>query len=167
VAGLAATPLRVVAGHRTNPVRWSAAALTAAALSLVAGWIHFSYVSSHWRDWWAYGTFFLVAGVFQALFAPAILKWPNRWTALTGVAGNLGIVGMYVMSRTHGIPMGPHTGVVEKATAIDLGCTAGEIVLVGILLGIVVTTSRRLIINLLLVLGVALWVLRLTNNPLI
>jgi hypothetical protein len=29
------------------------------------------------------------------------------------------------------------------------------------------TTSRRLIINLLLVVGVALWVLRLTNNPLI
>jgi hypothetical protein len=63
--------------------------------------------------------------------------------------------------------MGPHTGIVEKATLIDLGCTGGEILLVGILLGMVGTTSRRLIINLLLAVGVALWFLRLTNNPLV
>jgi hypothetical protein len=164
---MAAGPLRVVAGHRTNTVRWSSAALAAAGISLLAGWIHFVFISSHWDNWWAYGAFFLVSGLFQALFAPAMLKWPNRWTALVGIVGNLGIIGMYVMSRTYGIPMGPHIGVVEKATAIDLSCTAGEIVLVAILLGMVGTTSRRLIINLLLVVGVALWVLRLTNNPLI
>ena len=167
MAGLAVTPLRVVAGHRTHSARWSTAALAAALLSLVAGWIHFAYVSSHWDNWWAYGAFFLGSGAFQALFAPAMLKWPNRWTALVGIAGNLAIVGMYVMSRTYGIPAGPHTGVVEKATLIDLSCTAAEIVLVGILLGMVGTTSRRLIINLLLVVGVALWFLRLTNNPLV
>jgi hypothetical protein len=167
VAGLAVTPLRVVAGHRTNSARWSTAALAAALLSLAGGWIHFAFVSAHWRDWWAYGAFFLVSGLFQGLFAAAMLKWPNRWTALAGIAGNLAIVGMYVMSRTYGIPMGPHAGIVEKATLVDLGCTAGEIVLVGILLGMVGTTSRRLIINLLLVIGVALWFLRLTNNPLV
>jgi hypothetical protein len=164
VSDLAVTPLRVVAGHRTNRVGWSAAALAAAVLSLAAGWIHFAFISSHWRDWWAYGAFFLATGVFQALFAPAMLKWPNRWTALVGIAGNLGIIGMYIMSRAHGIPMGPHEGIIEKATAIDLSCTAGEIVLVGILLGMVGATSRRLLINLLLVAGVALWALRFTNT---
>ena len=164
MSDLAVTPLRIVAGHRANTVRWSAAALTAAVLSLAAGWIHFAYISSHWRDWWAYGAFFLATGAFQALFAPAMLKWPNRWTALVGIAGNLGIIGMYVMSRAHGIPMGPHEGVIEKATAIDLACTAGEIVLVAILLGMVGATSRRWIINLLLVAGVALWALRFTNT---
>jgi hypothetical protein len=164
VPDLAATPLRVVAGHRTLGTRWSAAALTAAVLSLAAGWIHFVYIASHWRDWWAYGAFFLATGLFQALFAPAMLKWPNMWTALAGVAGNLAIIGMYIMSRTHGIPAGPHKGLIEKATAIDLACTAGEIVLVGILLGMVGATSRRWIINLLLVAGVALWALRFTNT---
>ena len=167
MAGLAVTPLRVVAGHRTDSARWSTAALAAALLSLAGAWIHFAFVSSHWRDWWAYGAFFLVSGLFQGLFAAAMLKWPNRWTALVGIAGNLAIVGMYVMSRTYGIPSGPHAGIVEKATLVDLSCTAGEIVLVGILLGMVGTTSRRLIINLLLVVGVALWFLRLTNNPLV
>jgi peptidoglycan/LPS O-acetylase OafA/YrhL len=164
VSDLAVRPLRVVAGHRTLGARWTAAALTAALLSLAAGWIHFAYVGSHWRDWWAYGAFFLATGVFQALFAPAMLRWPTAWTALAGVGGNLAIVGMYVLSRTNGIPMGPHTGVVEKATVVDLGCTAGEIVLIGVLLGMVGARNRRWIINLLLLAGVALWALRLTNQ---
>src|SRR3954447_218463 len=163
MAGLAVRPLPA-AGHRSLGTRWTAAAMSAAGLSLLAGWTHFAYVSSHWRDWWAYGMFFLVSGVFQALFTPAILRWTNRWTALAGIAGNLGIVGMYILSRTNGIPMGPHTGVVESATPVDLVCTATEIVLIGVLLGMVGQTNRRWIINLLLAAGVAMWVLRLTNN---
>jgi peptidoglycan/LPS O-acetylase OafA/YrhL len=164
VSDVAVNPLRVVAGHRTLGTRWSAAVLTAAVLSLAAGWIHFVYVSSHWDYWWAYGAFFLGSGVFQALVAPALLRWPNKWTALVGIAGNLGIIGMYIMSRAHGIPMGPHEGVIEKATPIDLTCTAAEIVLVAVLLGMVGKTNRRLILNLLLASGVALWALRLTNT---
>jgi hypothetical protein len=164
VPELAVNPLRVAAGHRTLGSRWSTAVLAAAVMSMAAGWLHFAFVASHWRDWWAYGAFFLATGVFQALLAPALLRWPNAWTALAGIVGNLGIVGMYVLSRTSGIPMGPHTGVVEKATVVDLTCTAGEIVLIGVLLGMVGQANRRWIINLLLAVGVALWVLRLTNR---
>jgi hypothetical protein len=164
MSDLAVRPLRAVAGRGSLGARWTAAAVTAAGLSLVAGWIHFAYVASHWRDWWAYGVFFVACGVFQALFTPAIMRWPNARTALAGIAGNLGIVGMFVLSRTNGIPMGPHTGVVERATPIDLACTAAEIVLIGILLGMVGQTNRRWIINALLAAGVALWVLRLTDH---
>ena len=153
-----------VSGDRPLGVRWPAAVVGAAALSLVAGWIHLAYVASHWRDWWAYGAFFLVSGAFQALFVPAILRWPRPTTALVGIAGNLAIVGMYVMSRTAGIPMGPHTGVVEQAGPVDLACTAGEIVLMAVLLGMVGKGSRRLIVNVLVVAGVGLWALRLVNQ---
>ncbi|MEA2379662.1 MAG: hypothetical protein QOD13_3569, partial [Thermoleophilaceae bacterium] len=34
-------------------------AVTAAALSLLAAWIHVAYVADHWRDWWAYGVAFV------------------------------------------------------------------------------------------------------------
>jgi hypothetical protein len=164
MADLAVRPLRATAARPGALRAPGLAALSAAGLSLLAAWIHFAYTASHWRDWWAYGAFFLGSGVFQALTAPALLRWPNRWTALAGIAGNLGIVGMYIMSRAHGIPMGPHEGVIEKATPIDLACTAVEIVLVGVLLGMVGSTNRRWIINLLLVSGLALWALRLTNT---
>jgi hypothetical protein len=141
------------------------AAVTAAALSLLAAWIHFAYVASHWRNWWAYGLFFLAVGVFQGLCVPAILRWPrSTWVALAGIGGNLAIVAMYVWSRTIGIPMGPHYGVVEKTGAIDLACTASQIAIMGILLTLVGSRSRRVIVNVLLLIGVVLWIARLTDH---
>ena len=137
------------------------AAWTAAGLSLVAAWIHFSYTASHWRDWWAYGAFFLGMGIFQALCVPAIVRWPrNTSIALATIAGNLGIVGMYFYSRTTGIPMGPHAGIVEKAGAVDLATTAGEIALIAIVATMVGARSRRVILNALLVAGIGLWTAR-------
>jgi hypothetical protein len=164
VSELALKPLRVVAGHRTLGARWSAAVLLSAALSLVAGWIHFAFVSSHWEFWWAYGAFFLGCGLFQSLLAPALLRWPGSWTALVGIAGNVAIIGMYLYSRLYAIPMGPHKGVLERVQATDLICTAAEVVLVGVLLAIVGPTKRRWALNALLVLGIALWALRATNQ---
>jgi hypothetical protein len=141
------------------------AAVTAAALSLVVAWIHLAYASSHWRDWWAYGMFFVATGIFQGLFVPAILRWPrNVWVALTGIAGNFAIVAMYVYSRTIGVPMGPHTGVAERTGAIDLGTTAMEIVLMGVLMSSLGQRTRRGIANALLMVGVLLWVARLTGR---
>jgi hypothetical protein len=164
VGALAAKPVRVVAGHRARGVRWSAAVLASGVLSLIAGWIHLAYVSSHWDYWWAYGAFFLGTGLFQALLAPALLRWPGSWTALVGIAGNVGIIGMYLWSRLYAIPMGPHKGVLERIGTADMICTGAEVLLVGILLAIVAPTKRRWALNALLVMGVALWVLRFTNQ---
>jgi peptidoglycan/LPS O-acetylase OafA/YrhL len=164
VSELVVKPLRVVAGHRTRGVRWSAAVLASGVLSLVAGWIHLAYVSSHWDYWWAYGAFFLATGLFQALLAPALMRWPGSWTALVGIAGNVAIIGMYLWSRLYAIPMGPHKGVLERIGTVDMICTGAEVLLVGILLAIVAPTKRRWTLNVLLVLGVALWALRFTNQ---
>jgi hypothetical protein len=144
-----------------------AAAWSAAGLSLIAAWIHFAYTASHWRDWWAYGAFFVAMGVFQALCVPAILRWPrSTWVAVATIAGNLGIVGMYFYSRAIYIPLGPHYGVVEDVGVIDFATTAGEIAIVAIMLALTGSRSRRVIVNLLLLTGIALWLLRLTTNVL-
>jgi hypothetical protein len=156
VRPLAATAVRPGALRVPGLAAW-----TAAGLSLVAAWIHFSYTASHWRDWWAYGAFFLGMGIFQALCVPAIVRWPrNAWVALTTIAGNLGIVGMYFYSRTTGIPMGPHEGIVEKAGVVDLATTAGEIALVAIVVTIVGARTRHLVLNALLLAGIGLWAAR-------
>jgi hypothetical protein len=142
-----------------------AAVGAAAGLSLVAAWVHFAYTASHWRDWWAYGLFFLAMGAFQGLCVPALLRWPrSAAVALATIAGNLAIVGMYVLSRTAGVPMGPHTGVVEEAGPIDLSVTAAEIAIVAALLTVVAGRRRRLLLNLLLAAGLALWLLRLSDR---
>jgi Multicopper oxidase len=102
VSQLAVDPRRIVAGHRASRARWSAAVLAAALLSLLSGWIHFAYVTSHWESWWAYGAFFVATGLLQGLLAPALLRWPGSWTGIVGIAGNLAIVAMYLKSRADG-----------------------------------------------------------------
>ncbi|MEA2251821.1 MAG: hypothetical protein QOI62_1104 [Solirubrobacteraceae bacterium] len=163
MADLALKPLSATAGRGALRSQWLAAR-TAAVLSLAAAWIHLAYIESHWRDWWAYGAFFLACGIAQGLFVPAILRWPQRSLVLVGIVGNLAIVGMYVVSRTAGVPMGPHARVAERAGAIDLACTAAEIALIGVLLVMIGRVGRRWILNAMLVAGAVLWILRLTGR---
>lgn len=136
-------------------------AVGVAVLSVGAGYVHLAYMQSHWQVWWAYGAFFLAMAVGQSLFAIAVLLYPRRWVLLAGVGGNLAIVGMYVLSRTEGVPMGPHTGVAEEAGAVDIATTASEIVVVAALLVMLGGATRRWCFNALLVAGASLWLLRL------
>jgi hypothetical protein len=149
----------------TVPVRGVAPRLAApaaaAVLSLLAAWVHLAYAASHLRQWWAYGAFFVAAGAGQALFAPLVMRRPVALVAAVGILGNLAIVGMYVLSRTAGPPLGPHAHVPEPAGAIDLATTAVEIALVGVLLTLLGARTRRLATNLLLAGGAVLWALRL------
>src|SRR6185295_15868592 len=96
----------------------------AAALSASAAIAHLGVAEPHYRAWWAHGLFFVVCGALQALFAVLVLA---------GIAGTLGILGMYVYSRTNGAPIGPHEGVPEPPGVYDMVTAAGELVLVVVL----------------------------------
>jgi hypothetical protein len=134
------------------------------ALSLFAGYIHVAYVDSHLQEWWAYGAFFIAAANVQVLFAALLVRWPRRWLPFAGIVANLAIIAMYVVTRTSGIPLGPHKRVVETAGATDWLTTAAQVGIIVCLLGMLDGRSRRWIINGLLALGVLAWVLRLTGH---
>jgi len=139
------------------------AVFAAAALSLLAGFMHLAYMDSHFSQWWVYGAFFLVTGAGQALFAPLLIRWPSPLLIWTAIAGNLAIIGMYVVSRTEGVPLGPHAHIPEIASTGDLTATAAELLLVGVLLSLLSRTVCRRAVNVLLVAGLALWAMRLTG----
>jgi hypothetical protein len=165
MAGTAVGDARARAGEAAAPrARPGAAALAAAVLSLGAAWVHLGYAPSHLHQWWAYGAFFIAAGAGQALFAPLVLHRARPWLLYTGIAGNVAIVGMYVLSPTTGPPLGPHARVPEPAGAVDLATTAAEIVLVAALLTMLGARARRRILDVLLAAGIALWMLRLTGR---
>jgi hypothetical protein len=147
-----------------RPVPWPLDRTVAAVLSLGAAWVHFAYLGSHLRQWWAYGAFFLAAGAGQALFAPLILQRPRRWLVLVGIAGNVAIVGLYVLTRTAGPPVGPHARVPEPTGAVDLATTAAEVVLVAVLMTMLRGRARRLTGDLVVGFAVLLWALRLTGH---
>jgi hypothetical protein len=99
-----------------------------AALSLVAALIHLWVAPEHFEEWWGYGTFFVVATLAQALYAPLLLRWPIRSVLYLGIAGNLAIVALYLITRTLGIPfLGPEAGEPEGVGFADVCATASEV----------------------------------------
>ncbi len=128
------TPIEGIGFGRPKPILYAAA-----ALSLVAALIHLWVMPEHFREWWGYGTFFLVSAVAQVLYVALLLRWPNRGILLLGVGGNLAIASLYLLTRTAGIPFfGPHAGEAEGVGFSDLCATASE-------LGIVVALGAVLL----------------------
>jgi hypothetical protein len=100
----------------------------ASALSLLAGLIHLWVTPEHFEEWWGYGAFFVVAGAAQILYVPIVLLLPTRIVLLGGIVGNLAIVGLYLLTRTVGIPVfGPEAGEVERVGFMDLCATTSEV----------------------------------------
>jgi hypothetical protein len=113
----------------------------AAALSLLAGLLHLWVAPEHFEEWWSYRAFFLAAAAAQILYVPIVLLLPTRIVLLLGIAGNLAIVVLYLLTRTVGIPLfGPEAGEVEGFGFVDVCATASE-------LGIAVALGAALLRN--------------------
>jgi len=132
---------------------------------LLAGLVlgHLIAMPDHFREWWAYGLFFLGAACAQAAFAVLVLLRPAPWLLLCGIAGNLAIVGMYVLTRTNGPPLGPHAGRPEAAAALDLACTAAELGVIAASLALLPPVLARRTASALALAGAGLWAGRLTG----
>jgi hypothetical protein len=100
----------------------------AAALSPLAALVHLWVAPEHFEEWWGYGAFFVVAAASQLLYAPIVLLWPAPTVLLSGIAGNLAIAVMYLLTRTVGIPLfGPEAGQVEGFGFVGVCATASEV----------------------------------------
>ena len=133
----------------------------AAALSLAAAGMHLWVLEPHLQEWWAYGAFFLAAALGQAAFAVLILRAHAALARCSrGIAGNLAIVAMYVLSRTNGPPLGPHAGRPEAAGSLDVACTVAELGVIVALLGLLPPRLARRTGTLLALIGIGLWAAR-------
>lgn len=90
------------------PTRGQALAGAAAALGVGAGLVHLSVASEHWLEYRAFGVFFLIAGLAQLAWAWALWARPSVPLLRLGVGGNIVLVALWVLSRTVGLPIGPH-----------------------------------------------------------
>ena len=118
---------------------WQLICRTSAAFFLVgAALIHAVWTAIHLQESTLEGVSFLLIALAQSALAFGLLMFPNRRTYLLAIALSLGIVGMWALSRTVGLPVGPQTGTREPVGMPDLMATLFELLTVLAVLPLIV-----------------------------
>ena len=100
--------------------------LTLALASIGAAVIHFMVTPDHLEEFVLFGVFFLGLGIFQAVWAGGILLKPNTLVVAAGVLVSVLVIGVWALSRTAGLPIGPEAGEPEAVGLSDVLATALE-----------------------------------------
>jgi hypothetical protein len=124
----------------------------AAVLSLGIGIVHLMLSPEYLSQWWGYGFFFMLAGLGQMTYGLLLLVLPwfyddpasflrddppvVRYLYVGGALGYLGVVALFVVTRTLGVPAGPQAGTIAPFSAAGLATTLAEVVLAGLLLAL-------------------------------
>ena len=123
---------------------------TVAVLSLAAAVIHAAAVPEHLGESLVIGSFLMGVAAAQALYAVLIVRWRSHRILAVGLIGNGGLIGLWYMTRTVGLPTWPilaplagdHAGVVEAIGLLDLGAQVLQGALVTVLAGLFVGSRR-------------------------
>jgi hypothetical protein len=112
--------------------------------SLGAGLVHLAVVHEHLAEWWLFGVFFVAVGALQVGWAVLALA-RDRVPAPRAIAAvNAGVIVLWAVSRSVGLPVGPEQWTPEAVGLADVVCAALEVVVVGLLLAAVrVPRDRR------------------------
>jgi hypothetical protein len=121
-----------------SPRRSASLQAVVAALSAAAGGIHLAVTQDHLHQSTVVGAFFAVVGSGQVAWAVAVATTASRSLLVAGTAGNAGLVGLWLLSRTVGLPVGAEWGAPEPvgladlfASALEVGVIWGSVALVG------------------------------------
>lgn len=125
---------------------------------IVSGSAHGLVTQEHFQEWWGYGVFFLVTSICLVAFGLALLtdaidprympgdvNHLRRLMYAVGAIGIVSILGLYVVTRTTGIPLGPALGSVESVGVIDLVAKTTEVLAVAGLVVLLLKTRVRVI----------------------
>lgn len=159
--------LRHGARQRTLAVDAAIVCSTAAALA------HLVAAPGHYTWWPAAGVFFVALGVAQLAYSGLLLRGArDNGFLLAGIWGTVGVIIVYVVSRTIGIPLAPpvsaHGGrwIVGRSIVpdgakyvgpLDILTLVAEIVLVVTLLSQLPTRLKARAVNRMMWIGLALW----------
>lgn len=107
----------------------------AAALFLLGcATVHFAVVPEHLRSYPAYGVLLLLVGLAQVALVAGLVLRPSPAVLLGGAAGMLAVIGVWLTSRTIGLPFGPVPWSPERIGLPDVLTTQMEWVAVILML---------------------------------
>lgn len=101
-----------------------------AGLSIACAVIHFSVAGEHFREYWPFGVFMLLVAWAQLLWAIVSVARPSRAVLWVGACLNVGVVAVYLVTRTVGDLVGPTPGEVESVGFTDALCTGFEVAVI-------------------------------------
>jgi hypothetical protein len=88
-------------------------------LLAVAAGLHFAVLPSHVKEGMWIGLFFAVTAVVQLAMAVAVQRGVGPLSRLVIAAANLGVVGVWLVSRTAGLALGGHDAAPEPIALLD------------------------------------------------
>jgi hypothetical protein len=136
-----------VSGERPAAVEHDAAAadarILAGALSAVAGLIHVKATVDHAGHYWLFGVLFGAVALGQIGLAVALWRTQvSDGVLVAGAVVTLGVVAVWLVSRTVGLPIGPWAGTAEQAGVSDAIATLTELVFIAVVSMIVRPDGR-------------------------
>jgi hypothetical protein len=78
-----------------------------ATASVMAAAIHAAVSPAHFQEATAFGAFFALSAMAQAVWAGWVVARPTPAVLRVGAAGNLAAAAVWLMTRTSGLPLGP------------------------------------------------------------
>jgi len=118
---------RVEASAQPDRSRIGGLLRNVACASVLTGLVHAGLCPSHFRESTLFGLFFAAVAVLQLLWAATVLAFPRSWLLIAGAAGDLIAVGIWVVSRTVGVPFGPTAWQPERIGMTDSFTAAVEV----------------------------------------
>jgi hypothetical protein len=112
-------------------------------LSIAAGVVHARALFDHATHYWLFGVFFGVLTYAQVLWGLLVYRRPDdrRWFMAAAV-GSLGVVAIWLVSRSVGLPIGPWAGRAEPFGVADIAASLDEIALAGVILAMLRPQGR-------------------------
>ncbi len=169
----AAVPL--LRARRSEAIRHrrTVAVDAAIVLSAAAAFAHFVVAPDHYTWWPTAGVFFAALGVAQLLYSVLLVRFSyDHRIVLAGIWGTVGVILLYVASRTVGLPSTPPVPIhggrwvpgrsilldgAKHVGPLDVFTLVAEVLLVVTLLSMLPTRSRTRTVNCLMCIGLALW----------
>ena len=109
--------------------RLSDALFLACGLAWGAALLHVVAAADHVHGYVPFTAFFVLAGIAQAGWGIALYRGPSRALLVAGTLLSVAIAGLWIASRTSGLPIGPAAGVAKPVGGLESLATADEVVL--------------------------------------
>jgi hypothetical protein len=101
--------------------------LSVASLSALAAAIHAWVTPEHYEEYALFGVFFGLLAFAQGAWAVAVLRHPTRRVRVSGIALSAGLLLLWALSRTAGLPIGPEAWEAEPAELLDVVAGMAEL----------------------------------------